>query len=186
MTLIGFLLAAQASGDYLPLDPGTRWTYQVASESSQAPGAPEPGRDVTAVVRDAAAPADGWTEVSNFLGYASCRVRATDAAVELRTEDVENAPVLTLLKLPARAGDAWTGALGKEEVAFVTGCEQTLDDGRRALRVDFTVASAEKHAGHAATRGVLWFERGIGVVRASITKDLDCHSASTTVYRLKR
>lgn len=187
LTVIGFLLVAQAGGDYLPLDPGTRWTYDVASESSQAPGAPEPGREVTAVVRDAAgAAAGGWTEVSDFLGYASCRVRTTDAGVELRTEDVENAPVLTLLKLPARAGDAWTGSLGKEDVAFTTGGEQTLDDGRRALRVDFRVASAEKHAGHAETRGVLWFERGIGVVRASITKDLDCHSASTTVYRLKR
>ena len=181
------LLLALQTGDYLPLDPGTRWTYDVVSESSQAPGAPDPARQVTSVVGEAAAPAaGGWTRVSDFLGYAVCWVRTTDAAVELRAEDVENAPLLTILKLPVRAGDAWSGALGKEEVAFTTGSEQTLDDGRRALRVDFTVASPEKHAGHAATRGILWFERGAGIVRASITKDLDCHSASTTVYRLKR
>ena len=187
VTAIGMLLAAQAAGDFLPLDPGTRWTYEVSSESSQAPDAPEPGREITAVVRDAAAPsAGGWTEVSDFLGYATCWVRSTETAVELRAENVENAPVLPLLKLPARAGDAWTGSLGKEEVAFATGSEQTLDDGRRALRVVFSVTSPEKHAGHAATRGALWFERGTGLVRASITKDLDCHSATTTVYRLKR
>ena len=180
-------LLAPAGGDYLPLESGTRWTYEVGTESTMAPGAPEATRELTSEVKGAAALPDGeWTEVSTVLGYDTCGARTTDAAVEIRAEAVENAPVLTLLKLPARAGDAWSGSLGREEVAFVTAGEQTLDDGRRALRVDFTVASTEKHAGHAATRGVLWFERGAGLVKAAVTKDLDCHSATTTVYRLKR
>ena len=180
-------LLAPAGGDYLPLESGTRWIYEVASESTMAPGAPEPAREVISEVKNPAAlPDGGWTELSNFLGYETCWARTTDTAVEIRTEAVENAPVLPIVRLPARAGDAWTGSLGREEVSFVTAGEQTLDDGRRALRVDFSVASTEKHAGHAGTRGVLWFERGAGLVRASITKDLDCHSASTTVYRLKR
>ena len=188
MRLALFLcLLAPAGGDYLPLESGTRWTYEVGTESTMAPGAPEEARELTSEVKAAASLPDGeWTEISNFLGYETCWARTTDAAVEIRTEAVENAPVLPLLRLPARAGDAWTGSLGREEVSFVVSGEQTLDDGRRALRVDFTVASTEKHAAPAATRGVLWFERGAGLVRASITKDLDCHSASTTVYRLKR
>ena len=186
-TALAFLLSAQAGGDYLPLEPGARWTYEVTAESAQAPAAPVEAREVTARVGEAAAASEGgWTEVKDFLGYATCWVRATDAAVELRAEAVENAPVLALLKLPARAGDTWNGALGREDVAFVVGGEHALDDGRRALRVDFSVAAPEKHAGHAGTRGALWFERGAGLVKASITKDLDCHTASTTVFRLKR
>jgi hypothetical protein len=187
MRLAALLFLLSPGGDYLPLESGTRWTYEVGSESTMAPGAPEPLHEIVSEVKGAGAlPGGDWTELSNFLGYATCWARTTDAAVEIRTEDVENAPVLPLLRLPARAGDAWTGSLGREEVSFVTSGEQTLDDGRRALRVDFNVASTEKHAGHAATRGVLWFERGAGLVKASITKDLDCHSATTTVYRLKR
>lgn len=174
-------------GDYLPLEPGTRWTYEVTLESTQAPAAPEPGRDVVAEVKAAASLPDGeWTEISNFLGYETCWVRTSGAAVEIRVEAVENAPTLPILKLPARAGDAWSGSLGREEASFTVAGEHTLDDGRRALRVDFSVVSGEKHAGHAGTRGALWFERGAGLVKASLTRDLDCHSASTTVYRLKR
>lgn len=179
MSLAALWLLLSPGGDYLPLEEGTRWTYEVGSESTQAPGAPEPARDVVAVVRAAAALPDGdWTEISNFLGYETCWIRASEAGLELRVEAVENAPTLPILKLPARSGDAWSGSLGREDVAFVTAGEHTLDDGRRALRVDFTVA--EK------TRGTLWFERGAGLVKAAITKDLDCHTASTTVYRLKR
>jgi hypothetical protein len=180
-------LGAPAGGDYLPLEAGTRWVYEVGSASTLAPDAPEPAREVTSEVKAAATLPDGeWTELSNFLGYETCWARTTDTAVEIRTEAVEHAPVLSILRLPARAGDAWSGTLGREDVSFVVAGEQTLDDGRRALRVDFNVASGEKHAGHAATRGALWFERGTGLVKASITKDLDCHSATTTVYRLKR
>ena len=69
---------------------------------------------------------------------------------------------------------------------FTAGGEQTLEDGRRALRVDFSVTSPPPAHAHPETRGTLWFERGTGLVRASITRDLDCHAASTTVYRLKR
>lgn len=186
-TALALLLAAQAGGDYLPLEPGTRWTYEVTSESSQAPAEPGEAREVVARVVEAAAPAgDGWVEMKDFLGYATSWVRSTDGAVELRAEAGEAAPVLALLTLPARAGDTWTGALGREAVVFTVGGEQPLDDGRRALRVDFTVAAPEKHAGHAGTRGALWFERGTGLVKASLIKDLDCHTASTTVYRLKR
>lgn len=181
------LLLSPAGGDYLPLEPGARWTYEVSSESTLAPGAPEPARDVVAEVKAAAALADGeWTELSNFLGYEACWIRVRDDAVELRAEAVEHAPVLTILKPRARPGETWNGSLGREEVSFIAGGEQTLDDGRRALRVDFSVAATEAHAGHEGTRGALWFERGAGLVRASLTKDLDCHTASTTVYRLKR
>ena len=187
MRFWALLLLLSPGGDYLPLESGTRWTYEVGTESTMAPGAPEEARELTSEVKAAASLPDGeWTEISNFLGYETCWARTTDAAVEIRTEAVENAPVLPLLRLPARAGDTWTGSLGREEVTFIVAGEQTLDDGRRALRVDFSVASAEKHAGHAGTRGALWFERGTGLARASITKDLDCHTASTTVYRLKR
>ena len=173
--LLTLLCQGQA---YLPLEPGTRWVYEVRSESTLAPEAPEPARELSVDVGGAAALPDGeWTELTNFLGYARCWVRAGDAAVELRVEAVEHAPVLPILKLPARAGDAWSGALGAEEVAFTVAGEQTLDDGRRALRVDFQIADR--------VRGALCFERGVGLVKASITKDLDCHSASTTVYRLQ-
>lgn len=183
--LAAILLAAPAAGDWLPLEPGTRWTYDVTAEASQAPAAPEDARQVVAEIKTPAVTSDDWTEVSNFLGYANCWLRTTESAVELRAESGADAPVLALLKLPARAGDSWKGALGPEEVAFTTGAEQTLEDGGRALRVDFQVTAAERHAGHAETRGSLWFRRGTGLVKASLTKDLDCHSASTTVWRLR-
>ena len=183
--LAALLFATPAGGDWLPLEPGTRWTYDVTAEASQAPAAPEAVRQVVAEIKTATAASGDWTEASNFLGYATCWLRTTETAVELRAEDAADAPILAILRLPARAGDTWKGALGREEVAFTTGTEQTLDDGRRALRIDFQIAAPEKHAGHAETRGALWFQRGTGLVKASITKDLDCHSASTTVWRLR-
>jgi hypothetical protein len=167
------------AGDYLPLEPGAGWVYEVSSENGLAPEAPGSARDVRVEVRGAAALPDGeWTELSNFLGYARCWVRAADDGLELRAEAVEHAPVLPILKPLARPGDTWSGALGTEEVAFTAAGERTMDDGRRALQVDFQVADR--------ARGVLCFERGVGLVKAAITKDLDCHSGSTTVYRLKR
>ncbi|MBI3854976.1 MAG: hypothetical protein HY293_04715 [Planctomycetes bacterium] len=54
----------------------------------------------------------------------------------------------------------------------------------KALHVEFT-ASIEKHAGHAPTHGDVWFSAGVGVVRAQLTTDLDCHTALTKVYQLK-
>src|SRR5687768_2946811 len=108
-------LLAPAGGDYLPLQSGTRWVYEVGAASTLAPDAPEPAREVTSEVTTAATlPDGGWTELSNFLGYETCWARTTDAAVEIRTEAVENAPILPILRLPARAGDAWSGTLGRE------------------------------------------------------------------------
>lgn len=167
------------AGDYLPLEPGAGWVYEVSSASGLAPEAPESARDVRVEVRGAAALPDGeWTELSNFLGYARCWVRAGESGVELRAEAVEHAPVLPILKLPARPGDTWSGSLGPEEVVFSAAGERAMDDGRRALQVEFQIADR--------VRGALFFERGVGLVKAAITKDLDCHSGATTVYRLKR
>ncbi len=181
------ILALLAQEDYLPLQEGTRWTYAIEDRSPEAADSP---REVTAEVGGAKAIAgEEWTPVSNFLGYPECFLRATGSAIEFKIEATENAPVLAILRLPARKGESWTGKLGKEELRFLTEGDEDVEAGEtrlRALHVSFTVAAPEKHAGHAPTRGDLWFAPGTGIVRAQVTRDLDCHSASTKVYRLKR
>jgi hypothetical protein len=181
------LLAPATQEEYLPLREGTRWTYEVEDRSPEAADSP---REVTAEAGEPRAIAgEGWTPVSNFLGYPECFLRATGSAIEFRIEAAESAPVLPILALPAQKGRSWTGTLGREEIRFLTEGEEDVEAGEarlRALHVSFTVASPEKHAGHAPTRGDLWFAPGIGIIRAQVTRDLDCHSASTKLFRLKR
>lgn len=177
-------LAAQES--YLPLREGARWTYEVEDRS---PGAAEPLKDVTAFVGAAREIGDAsWIEVARFLGYDKAFLRATDQSIEFRLEAEENAPALTLLKMPAKPGESWTGKLAADELRFTVAGEELLEIGSRrekALRVTFGVSKPDLHAGHAATKGDLWFAAGRGLVRAQVTTDLDCHSAATKVYRLK-
>lgn len=180
-------LAALLSGDaWLPLDPGTRWTYEVAEPGAGAPDSP--GR-VTAEVGPAR-PLEGepWIELRRFLGYDRCFVRSSDAGLELRLDEADGAPTLVFFKPDARSGESWTGTLGDEDVTFTAGGPEALeDDGRRwtAQRVTFRVTRPDLHAGHAPTEGDLWFARGTGLVRARITKDLDCQATSATVWSLR-
>lgn len=180
-------LALLLSGDgWLPLEPGTRWTYEVREDGPTAPdAAPRVVSEVGASHLVAGRP---WTEIRSFLGYDRCFVRSSEAGLELRTEATEEAPSLIILKPDARAGESWTGTLGREEVTFTAGATETLEqEGRRwtALRVSFSVTRPELHAGHPPTEGELWFARGTGLVRARITKDLDCQASAGTVWVLK-
>jgi hypothetical protein len=184
MTMRAFLvLAALIPQDaYFPLKDGTHWTYVVEEVGAEATA---PAREVIAEVGGAAE--SDWTAVSNYLGYRSCWLRATPDGVEFKIEARAEAPVMTILKTSAKAGETWTGTLGKESLTFTMRGEETLERGEsrvRALHVEFT-ASVEKHAGHAPTRGDVWFAAGLGLVKAQLTTDLDCHTALTKVYNLK-
>ena len=180
------VLAALAPQDsYLPLKDGAHWTYVVEDVGAEAT---EPAREVIAEVGRADAAADPeWTAVSNYLGYRACWLRATVDGIDLKIEARAQAPILTILKTSAKAGETWTGTLGKESLTFTMRGEETIERGDtrvKALHVEFT-ASAEKHAGHAPTRGDVWFAEGLGIVKAQLTTDLDCHTAATKVYSLK-
>jgi len=170
---------------YLPLKEGTQWTYVVEDVGAEAT---EPAREIIAEVGGSTPDPDtSWIPVSNYLGYRSCWLRATSESIELKIEAKAEAHALTILKTSAKTGDSWTGTLGKETVTFTLRGEETLDRGAtrvKALHVEFT-ASKEKHAGHTATHGDVWFAAGIGIVRAQVTTDLDCHTALTKVYQLK-
>jgi len=94
---------------------------------------------------------------------------------------------MTILKSRAKTGETWTGSLGREALTFTLRGEDLLELGDRrlkALHVDFS-AAADRHPGHAPTRGDVWFAEGLGVVRAQMTTDLDCHTATSKVYTLK-
>lgn len=167
---------------YLPLKAGTNWTYVVEELGAEAT---EPAREVVAQV---GGDADSeWAEVSNYLGYRTCWLRATPEGIEFKIEAKPEAHVLTILKASAKTGETWTGTLGKETLTFTMRGEEAIERGDtrvKALRVEYT-ASSEKHAGHAPTRGDVWFAAGLGIVKAQLTTDLDCHSATTKLYRLK-
>jgi hypothetical protein len=185
--MMTFALAALLLQDsYLPLREGARWTYEV---EDRAPGAPEPLKEVTAFVGPAREIGDGtWVEVGRFLGYEKAFLRETGSAVEFRLEGEEHAPALTLLKASAKPGESWTGSLGADELKFTLAGEDRVEIGGRrekALRVTFEASRPELHAGHAATKGELWFAEGRGLVRAQLTTDLDCHASATRIYRLK-
>jgi hypothetical protein len=171
---------------YLPLKLGQHWVYVVQDVGAEAGDAA--AREVVAEVGSPSAESDrAWIPVSNYLGYRSCWLRAGSDGIELKLEARADAPALTILKTSARTGDTWTGTLGKEQVTFTLRGEDTLEHGQarvRTLHVEFT-ASKERHAGHAATHGDVWFAAGVGVVRAQVTTDLDCHTALTKVYELK-
>lgn len=177
------LLALQDA--YLPLKDGTHWTYVVEDVGAEAA---EPAREVVAEVGggDPAADPD-WTAVSNYLGYRACWLRATADGIDLKIESRAQAPILTILKASAKPGETWTGTLGKETLTFTMRGEETLERGDtriKALHVEFT-ASTEKHKGHSPTHGDVWFSAGLGIVKAQLTTDLDCHTAMTKVYQLK-
>ena len=180
------VLAALAPQDaYFPLKDGTHWTYVVEDVGAEAT---EPAREVVAEVGGSAPSADPeWTAVSNYLGYRACWLRASADGIDLKIEARAQAPILTILKTSAKPGETWTGSLGKEALTFTMRGEETIERGEtriKALHVEFT-ASAEKHAGHAPTRGDVWFAAGLGIVKAQLTTDLDCHTAATKVYSLK-
>jgi len=186
LALLG-IAALAAQEDFLPLREGARWTYSV---EEQAADAAQTSHDVVTEVRGTKSIGDSeWVEVADFLGYKTGFVRVTGSGVDLKLETTDAAPALTLLKLPLKEGDHWKGTLGKEEVSFTTGPEERVELADRvvkAVRVNFTVSDGKKHEGHAPTHGDLWFEAGTGIVKAQLTKDLDCHSGTTTVYRLKK
>jgi hypothetical protein len=177
------LLPGAGGDEYLPLREGSKLAYVVEER-----GADQGAATTEAVAEVGGADASGWVRVDAFLGYERCFVRSTASGVELKAAEAEEAPVLRILKLPATAGDEWTGTLGRDEVKFTMRGDSEVETaaGRiRALHVEFGVAAPGKHAGHAATRGELWFSRGVGLVRAQVTKDLDCHSAESRVWTLK-
>lgn len=185
MRVVLALMALLPQDAYLPLKEGTRWTYVVEDVGAEAT---EPSREVVAVVGAASPGADvSWMPVSNYLGYRSCWLRATSEGIELKIDPKAEAPALTLLKTSAKTGETWTGTLGKETVTFTLRGEETLEQGDtrlKAVHVEFTAAK-ESHAGHTATHGDVWLAAGVGVVRAQVTTDLDCHTALTKVYQLK-
>jgi hypothetical protein len=186
MLSVAFVLATLTpQEEYLPLKDGTHWTYVVEDMGAEAT---EPAREVVAEVGGTAAAADPeWTAVSNYLGYRACWLRATADGVDLKIEARPQAPILKILKTSTKPGETWTGTLGKETLTFTMRGEETIERGDtrvKALHVEFT-ASAEKHAGHAPTRGDVWFAAGLGIVKAQLTTDLDCHTAATKVYTLK-
>ena len=166
---------------YLPLREGARWTYLVEDVGAEAAA---PAREVIAEVGGADAE---WIPVSNYLGYRRCWLRAGSDGIELRVDAKPDAASLTILKTSAKTGETWTGSLGREALTFTLRGEETVERGDtrvQALHVEFT-AALEKHAGHAATHGDVWFAAGLGIVRAQLTTDLDCHTALTKVYQLK-
>lgn len=163
------------------LKEGARWTYQVEDTGAEAVNPPA---DVVAEVRSSD---DGWLQVSNWLGYRTCWLRSSDAGLDLRLDAREDAPVLTILKSGAKPGETWTGTLGKETLTFTLRGEDRIERGDTripALHVEFA-AAADRHPGHAPTKGDVWIARGLGVVRAQVTTDLDCHTATSKVYTLK-
>ena len=183
MRAILVLAALMTQDSYLPLKQGQQWTYVVQDVGAEAS---DPAREVVAEV--GASDSDpAWIPVSNYLGYRSCWLRSGSDGIELKLDAKADAPALTILKTSAKTGDTWTGTLGKEQVTFTLRGEESLERGEtrvRALHVEFT-ASKEKHAGHAAMHGDVWFAAGVGIVRAQVTTDLDCHTALSKVYELK-
>jgi hypothetical protein len=180
------LLAAVApQGDFLPLKDGLRWTYVVEDLGAEAT---TPASEVVAEVGGTTDSSDsGWMEVRNYLGYRRCWLRETSEGISLKIDPKEGAPALMILKTSAKTGDTWTGTLGRDELRFTCRGEETLVQGDarlQALHVEFSAAS-ERHAGHTASHGDVWFAAGTGVVRAQLTTDLDCHTAMTKVYQLK-
>jgi hypothetical protein len=180
------LLSLADGEDYLPLHEGGRWTYAVEEQAADA--AQSIHDVVTEVGGTKSIGSVEWIEVRDFLGYPAAFLQVSPGGIALRLETADTSPVLTLLKLPLREGDHWKGTLGLEEVTFTTGAEERVELGPRvvkAVHVNFIVTEATRHQGHSPTHGDLWFEAGTGIVKAQLTKDLDCHSGTTTVYRLK-
>jgi hypothetical protein len=181
MRLIVALALLVPNPDYLPLKAGASVTYQVEDVGAEAVNPPAD------VVSQVASSGDDWLEVSNYLGYRRCWLRSTDAGVDLKLEAKPDAAILTILKTSAKAGETWTGSFGRETLTFTLRGEERIDRGDTrvdALHVEFSAAT-DKHPGHQPTRGDVWFAAGLGVVKAEVTTDLDCHTAMSKVYTLK-
>src|SRR3954463_7943991 len=84
---------------YLPLKEGARWTYQVEDVGAEAVN---PATDVVAEVGASKDAEEGWMQISNYLGYRSCWLRATETAVELKLDAKADAPTMTILKSGAK------------------------------------------------------------------------------------
>ena len=181
MRAVLLLTALLPQDSYLPLKDGALLTYVVEDVGTEA-SAPN---EVVAEVGGSRDPE--WTAVTNYLGYKACWLRQTAEGIEFKLDARADAPSVTILKTTAKTGDTWTGTLGKETLTFTLRGEETVertDTKVQALHVEFT-ASTRKHAGHTPTHGDVWFAAGLGIVRAQVTTDLDCHTATTKVYRLK-
>jgi hypothetical protein len=181
MKLFAALALLVPTNDYLPLKPGANVTYQVEDVGAEAVNPPAD------VVAEVASSEGEWLEVSNYLGYRHCWLRSTEAGVDLKLEAKSDAPAVTILKPSAKVGETWTGSFGRETLTFTLRGEERIERGDtrvEALHVEFT-AAAERHPGHQPTRGDVWFAPGLGVIRAQVTTDLDCHTATSKVYTLK-
>jgi hypothetical protein len=181
MRLIVALALLVSNNDYLPIRAGTNMTYHVEDVGAEAVNPP------VDVVAEVASSADEWLEVSNYLGYRHCWLRGNEGGVDLKLEARADAPVLTILKTSAKVGETWSGSLGRETLTFTLRGEERLERGDTrvlALHVEFTAAVGQ-HPGHQPTRGDVWFAAGLGVVKAQVTTDLDCHTATSKVYTLK-
>lgn len=175
------LLALQA--EYLPVHEGARQVYIVEELGAEAA---EPAREVT--TEAGFVDKDGWIELRAFLGYSQGWMRAVNGSIEFRIEADGAASALTILKTSAQSGDTWKSSLGREDLSFTFRGEEPLelgDERVRALHVEFSSADPLHQKGHSATRGDLWFVAGRGLVRAELTKDLDCHSHTTRSFRTK-
>ena len=181
MRLIVALVLLVPNNDYLPLKAGANVTYQVEDVGAEAVNPPAD------VVAEVATSEGEWLQVSNYLGYRRCWLRATETGVDLKLEAKVDAPVITILKTSAKVGETWTGSFGRETLTFTLRGEERIEQGDtrvQAQHVEFT-AAADKHPGHQPTRGDVWFAAGLGVVKAQVTTDLDCHTATSKVYTLK-
>jgi hypothetical protein len=186
LSTLAAAVLALAQEDFLPLGEGHRWTYSIEDRAPEASASPRES------VCEARGPrkigTEEWTEVANFLGYPSCFLRSTAEGVDFKLEAEDAAPSLTILKLPFREGETWKGSLGRDGVSFTAGAQERVETAggiRKAYRVSFTVGDSRRAEAPSPTHGDLWFSPGVGLVRAQLTKDLDCHSGTTTTYLLK-
>lgn len=179
------VLGLLGQGDPLPLREGSSWTYVVEERTAEAVTS---SRETEARI-GAAREIGGvrWIEVTHWLGYERCWLRAAKDSIQLRLETAEEAPALTIVRLDAKAGTEWTGTLGDKTLKFRLEGRQDVSFGEKqvsALHVSIAFGGHEGHS-HPAPRGSFRFAEGIGILEARLVKDLDCHSAETRVYRLR-
>ena len=180
--ILGFL----SQGDPLPLSAGGSWTYVVEERTAEAVTS---SREVVARIgatREIGG--ERWTEVANWLGYERCWLSATPDTIRLRLETNETAPSLTIIRLDAKPGTEWTGTLGGKRLHFRLEGLHAVTFGKeniRAMHISVDFGGHEGHS-HPAPRGLFRFAAGIGILEARLSKDLDCHSAATRTYRLRR
>ena len=178
------ILGLQSAGDPLPLREGAAWTYVV--EDRTAESVTSSRKAVAHVGSTSEIGGEAWTKVSNWLGYERCWLRAAGAKIQLRLDSEEDAPVLTIVNLEAKAGAQWSGTLGDKTLRFRMEGRQDETFGTkyiRALDISVLFGGHEGH-GHPAPRGRFRFAEGIGILEARLAQDLDCHSSAMRTYRL--